>query len=449
MTDNVSPSANETVYSYLLARAVHEHGSVGDGWIVPSDETILGDHEDAIVADAPFESFRYYANDGLDVTINTGEAFIGGAWVCRDDMTTVTLNGSTADQTVYAGWRHNDGNRVIVGLSGSFQSHDVKLPLYDFDTDSTSVTNYTDRRQVGRPSAGNADVAVEDSGSQVISAADILNFADGLDVTASGTTAEVSAGSALARLGAAETVTGDWTFDADASLNGNALTDVERILTTGGSDVTSYIFPPDDPDGRFVIRDPQGQQPVLITENGGGVGVPNGPLSVYDIHSDGSVSVDIDNNNSSTAQTYTVTHDDGGETLFSVAEDGSADLPQGGPYKDDGVPLANLHNTITHTFPETELEPDDEAVYKHYVPSGQTLALYAWGATDGTGDASNVTVRIRKLGDSASEVSQGTARTTGNPIDTWTSNGDMFTFGIYNHASGTRNINGFVHAAIE
>lgn len=449
MTDNVSPSRNGTIYSYFLARSIHEHASIPTGWIVPEGETVLADHADASVVDAPYGAFRYYADNGLEVTINHGEAFIGGAWLARDDRTTLTLAENTDNQTVYVGWRNDDGNRVIIGRETAFKDADIKLPIYTFHTNSTEVYDWTDERQIGRPDGGPGEVAISDDGNQVIATADAIDFRADLDVATSGSTAEVSIAQKLARLTRDEEVTGQWVFSDNVDYDSNNLLNVNEIQTVGGSDVTSHIYTPNDPDGRFVITDANGNQPILAAYNGGHVTIPNGALGVGDLYNDGSVSIDIDTDNSSTAQSFSITHDQGNETLFTVEEDGTADLPQGGPFTADGVPLANLHDTITHTFPETELAAGDEAVYKHYVPSGNDLAVYAWGATDSTGDASEVTVRVRKIGDSASEVSQGTARHTGTPIESWTSNGDMFVFGIRNHASGTRNVNGFVHAVIE
>lgn len=449
MTDNVSPSRNETIYSYLLARTIHEHGDVGNGWIVPEDETVLADHANTSVVDAPYGAFRLYAINGLDITINHGEAFIGGAWVARDDRTSLTLAENTDNQTIYVGWRNDDGNRVIVGRETAFQDADVKLPLYTLHTNATEVYDWEDQRQIGRPEDASGEVSISDDGNQVIATAEAIDFQSDLDVSTSGSTAEVSIASKLARLTQDEEITGQWVFSDDVDYDSNNLLNVEEIHTVGGSNVTSYIYTPDSPDGRFVIRDPDGEQAILIAHNGGHVTIPNGALGVGNLYNDGSISIDIDTDNSSTAQAFSITHDQGDETLFTVAEDGTADLPQGGPFTADGVPLANLHDTITHTFPETELESGDEAVYKHYVPSGHDLSVYAWGATDGTGDASEVTVRVRKIGDSGSEVSQGTARHTGTPIESWTSNGDMFVFGIRNHANGARNVNGFVHAVIE
>ena len=76
-----------------------------------------------------------------------------GAWVAKDTETTVSLDGSTADQTVYVGWNKDSPDDVIIGLASAFEEAagdaDLKIPLYTFDTDANGVTNVVDAREIG------------------------------------------------------------------------------------------------------------------------------------------------------------------------------------------------------------------------------------------------------------------------------------------------------------
>jgi len=91
--------------------------------------------------------------DTLDVTVDPGEAFIFGSWLAIDTTTTVTLPSSVSNETVYVGWNKNGSDDVIVGLDTAFDEAsgdtDIKIPLYEFDTNSTQVIAQDDRRRIG------------------------------------------------------------------------------------------------------------------------------------------------------------------------------------------------------------------------------------------------------------------------------------------------------------
>lgn len=145
MTEYVQPSPNATYRSFPTSGALRRATQV-DGWIVPGSE----DHYAAYMglSGTPLNEFQAdWSSSSFDVTIDTGEGYVGGKWLGIDTTTTVTLASGTSNQTVYVGWPADAGNDVIVGLSGDFPADHDKIPIWDFDTDSNGVTNATDRRR--------------------------------------------------------------------------------------------------------------------------------------------------------------------------------------------------------------------------------------------------------------------------------------------------------------
>jgi len=155
MSDLVNPSVNRPAEAFLTAGAIAYGGGNSEGWIVrgssPSELAI----DSAAITEGNLNTFAETSSGAsLNVDIDPGEAFIFGAWTAIDVSTSVTLDASTANQTVYVGWDTNASNRVIVGLDVAFDATtpdiDKKIPLYDFDTDGTGVTSVTDRRTIGK-----------------------------------------------------------------------------------------------------------------------------------------------------------------------------------------------------------------------------------------------------------------------------------------------------------
>lgn len=149
MTDLVNPSPNRTADPYITAGAIANGGS-SDGFVVDgSDPSNNASHED-LVDETTFNSFASTSSaSSYDVTVDPGEAFVGGSWVARDTSTTVTLAASTTGQTVYAGWNATQPDGVIIGLDADFGVDDPRIPLHTFDTDGSGVTASTDDRTIG------------------------------------------------------------------------------------------------------------------------------------------------------------------------------------------------------------------------------------------------------------------------------------------------------------
>lgn len=149
MTDKVNPSINRPGNAHETAVAIAQGGGASPGWVVPAGEVYLAD-EDNDVDDGALNAFDQTSGGAsLDVTIDPGEAFVEGAWCVRDVATTVTLDASTAGQTVYAGWKKSERDTMLIGTDAIFGVDDRKIPIWEFDTDGSGVTDVTDLRDLG------------------------------------------------------------------------------------------------------------------------------------------------------------------------------------------------------------------------------------------------------------------------------------------------------------
>ncbi|WP_459191815.1 hypothetical protein [Halosimplex sp. J119] len=150
MTDKVNPTLDGNPSSQQTAAAIRFAGGSSDGWIVPagSDPANIATDDDVIDETALNAFTGSHSSSSFDVTVDPGQAYVGGAWLARDITTTVTLDASTVDQTVYAGWDVTSSNTVLIGTASEFDPRDPRLPLFDFDTDSSGVTAVTDRRNL-------------------------------------------------------------------------------------------------------------------------------------------------------------------------------------------------------------------------------------------------------------------------------------------------------------
>ena len=141
MTDKVNPSKNRPAESFVTAAGSIANGGGTDGYVVEDSPTDVATYDDDIT-EAELNTFEATSSaTSLDVTIDPGEAFVGGSWMARDVETTVTLAASTDDQVVYAGWDHDTANTVIIGLEADFHNLDQKIELYSYNTDAEGVTN--------------------------------------------------------------------------------------------------------------------------------------------------------------------------------------------------------------------------------------------------------------------------------------------------------------------
>lgn len=158
ITDLVEPSFDSTARSRTVAAAIRYAGASDGGWIQPSSSRLVEDPEGNLATGALNAFGETHNASSFDVTIDTGEALIGGAYLARDTTTTVTLSSSTNNQDVYVGWEDSVEDSVIIGKSGSFTSDDPKHKIWTFDTDGSGVTSATDQRNLDDFRVRNIDV---------------------------------------------------------------------------------------------------------------------------------------------------------------------------------------------------------------------------------------------------------------------------------------------------
>lgn len=148
MTDIVNPSFERNLDSFLMSGTVDGLSPIRD-YVVSGTNSPTRTAEQEPVSTSNLNAFQESStSSSLDVTLDGGEAYIFGTWIVRDSDTTLTLDSSTAGQTIYAGWKYQNTDTIIIGKDELFQSTDPKIPLWEFDTDSTGVTNVTDLREL-------------------------------------------------------------------------------------------------------------------------------------------------------------------------------------------------------------------------------------------------------------------------------------------------------------
>ncbi len=147
MTDKVMPSFGRTARSREYTAALAYGAGSADG-VVWDDGRLVEDSEGDLATGALNAFAESHSSSSFDVTIDTGEAIVRGAYLARDTTTTVTLSSSTSNQTVYLGWKDGQADTVIIGDSSSFGTHDPSVAIWTFDTDGSGVTSVTDERDL-------------------------------------------------------------------------------------------------------------------------------------------------------------------------------------------------------------------------------------------------------------------------------------------------------------
>lgn len=167
MTDIVEITTGNVSDGYQLAKSIQNAGGT-NGWVVPTFESTLSTKNSSL--NAAVGEFEHTTTSGLDVTFDTGEAYVGGTWLARDVTTTVTLTDNTSG-TVYVGWDSGTPDTVIIGEASAFGTYDPKIELYDFTTASGAVSTLTDQRTIGQTISRDKYIAT-DIGSEF----DVLGF---------------------------------------------------------------------------------------------------------------------------------------------------------------------------------------------------------------------------------------------------------------------------------
>jgi len=161
MTSKANPSINRPAEAFKTAGAI-AYGGSDEGFISRSAKPTQIAIQDADLDETKLNAFdRSSSPTSLDVTIEGGEAFVFGSWLCKDTQTIVTLDASTSSQTVFVGWNRSGANDVIVGLDRAFSAAsgdaDQKIPLFTFDADSNGVIGVTDERSFDQISASSVE----------------------------------------------------------------------------------------------------------------------------------------------------------------------------------------------------------------------------------------------------------------------------------------------------
>lgn len=266
MTDKVVPSQGEA--SSQLTSGVIRYGAQAN-WVVPAGDDYLAAF--AGLSGTPLDGYEEtHSSSSLDLSIDTGECFVGGRWAARDTSTSVTLSASTDNQTVYIGWAASTADTVIIGLDSAFSSGDAgrRMPLYECDTDGDGITNITTLYE-SEPTVAMAANAAALGGDPASEYANIANN---------------------------ETISGLWTFDEKVifddptpgpslDIRGSNETDSDVVRLVGDADDDQD----DDLLSIFGVNDPRTDSAtesdsVFVTKGWGGVGINNyNPTAALDV----------------------------------------------------------------------------------------------------------------------------------------------------------------------
>lgn len=158
MTDLTTPGeVDAAIDSATVAHAIGKAGG-HDGYVVDGVDLAGGF---SVMDTTNINGFEHVSDSGLDITFDGGEAFIWG-WLARDTQTTVTLPASSTvtisagfdiSATLSAGESPADSENIIIGQDSAFADADPRVPIYEVTTNSSSVTDATSVRPLGRAEA--------------------------------------------------------------------------------------------------------------------------------------------------------------------------------------------------------------------------------------------------------------------------------------------------------
>jgi hypothetical protein len=172
----------------------------------------------------------------------------------------------------------------------------------------------------GGSGGGGSPVDVQDSGTPEVTDVSLINFATNLSVS-NPTGSEVDVDASLSNLSSSGSI--DANFDTDDSGSG------ETFTVSDGSAAETHFTVNDS--GEVDIHngnlDLNGNS---LTDSTGAVNLGSAlDTNANGVQADGSVSIDIDANDGSTSETFTVTNNGGGNNLFQVNEGGPTEVLAG------------------------------------------------------------------------------------------------------------------------
>lgn len=236
MTDRVQPGAIDSVIRNDELSQIYNQFS--EGWIVDTGTTAAARRRPEIDETA-LNSFATAGQGFLSITIDPGEAFVGG-WCARDVKTTVSLPANDT-ATIVVGWdldvafnastdpTRDSADETLVQLQRNTDSDYPVTPIFDVTTDSSSVVSTTDRRNLGPTSVVDIlEAATVETNNLDATAAtvDDLNTATSLTdpagVSHSGEIADI--GDAVTRFGTGTVADGEFVQNV-----GGALVGAERV----------------------------------------------------------------------------------------------------------------------------------------------------------------------------------------------------------------------------
>lgn len=388
MTDRTVPAEidaaidNRSV-AHALSKAGGHNGYVVQGADISRFYSALDD--------SAINSFANLGTNGLDLTIDAGEAFVGG-WLCRDRSTTISLPASSTsivvvgidlDAQLGSTESSNDNDNVFVDIEANVSEANPYVQLYEVTTTSSSISSVDDIRPSGprgvtsdsfatvteheslkndydsfRSSGGSVGGTLDVSGSVLIDGdigmgndASVISYndqndesgphwsgVDGIDLKGDGSVSEVvlnvghinSLGGGA--VGGSLDVGGNLTAEGGELIVGTP-SDIRGALRArylGGSHggTSTYLR---DGDGTEVVRLRNGR--VAIGAN------PSQPASGYAGHIQGDAQVDgaLDVGGETTTDRATFSRSDGQVTsLPGIVSSGEAGLYVG-PWSDDGT----------------------------------------------------------------------------------------------------------------
>lgn len=325
MTTYVNPSNSFTTQSREIGRVFrysgHTDSFIADGTTLVSDIDTVG------VTTGPLNAFAKASESGLDFTIDTGEAMVEGALVASDEQTTVNLDPSDSG-TIYLAWDPNSSHTIIIDSSTSGNTDGLpRTPLYDYTTDTTSVTSDTSVRVLGEHiGVQNNRYETSDSSGQPVDQADNAANLGGLSA------------SSYAVLSQDEVWSGRPTFQDGAVIDTNNQNDPAlEIIGANAVDATGLSVVSDadsgqDDDGiiMYGLLDPQTTSPgtgdtVLVAKGDGRVGINRySPVSALDVMGDANIRGEIGLHNHDINNINSLNGNDGQEVRIN--QGGGSDI---------------------------------------------------------------------------------------------------------------------------
>jgi len=149
MSDRAQPGAVKSlVRNDELAQIF---GQFSDGWIVPGSDPTPAAQRRADIDESALDAFTVSTStSSLDVTVQPGEAFVGG-WVARDVSTDVTLPANNTTEIVLAhdvdavydpdsDADRDAADRVVVDTGSNVPSDIPQVVVWTVETDGSGVT---------------------------------------------------------------------------------------------------------------------------------------------------------------------------------------------------------------------------------------------------------------------------------------------------------------------